>query len=161
MKRGAMWPIAMAGILACGVGANVWLIRIASADPSFAVEENYYQRALRWDDELAQRARNDSLGWYVQAALAPASGRGDTEVHVRLWDALGTPIVADTARVRALHVARAADVFDLELLPVEGGGYVARMPMMRHGLWELRFEIWRGADRFTAVRRLDAVVPGS
>ena len=77
MKRGTLWPVAVAGILGLTVAGNIWLIRVASGDPSFAVEENYYQRGVHWDDEMAQRARNIALGWKLAASLSPIrAGRG-------------------------------------------------------------------------------------
>lgn len=161
MKRGTMWPVAMGTILAIGVAANIWLIRVASADPSFAVEENYYQKALRWDEELAQRARNDSLGWIVEPELTQTSHDDGATLRVTIRDASGLPVQAGTVRVRAMHVARAAHVLEAELTPSPGGGYVTRLPIDRSGLWELRLEAWRGADRFTAVRRIEAQLPSS
>jgi len=38
VKRGAHWPFLLAGLLAAGVGANVYLLVRASTDPSFSVE---------------------------------------------------------------------------------------------------------------------------
>lgn len=159
MKRGTMWPVAMAAILGIGVAANVWLIRVASADPSFAVEEDYYQKALRWDEELAQRARNDSLGWTGEPVLTTTSSDAGATLRVTIRDARGLPVQAGSVRVRAMHIARASDVLEAELAPSPGGGYVTRLPIHRSGLWELRLEAWRGADRFTAVRRIEARLP--
>lgn len=157
MKRGTGWPVAVAGILGLTVAANIWLIRVASADPSFAVEEDYYQRGVRWDEELAQRAQNAALGWRLRASLSaiePGRGAG---LRVALDDSTLTPIAGASVVVRAVHVARAANPVDVTLRPgAEPGAYEAVVPLERPGLWELRLDVHRGADRFTAVERLDA-----
>ena len=54
MKRGLWWPIAVAAILATTVAANIWVMMIANDDPSFAIEPDYYRKALAWDTTLAQ-----------------------------------------------------------------------------------------------------------
>lgn len=154
MKRGMAWPAAVTGVLCLTVAANVWLIRVASSDPSFAVEENYYQRGLHWDDEMAQRTRNATLGWHLLATLAPIEhGRG-AELHVALNDSI-SPITGASVVVRAFHVGRAGQAVDVTLAATAAGEYRALVPIERPGLWELRFEVHRGTDRFTALERVD------
>ena len=46
MKREHLWPAGLTLILAITVAANIWVMRIASDDPSFAIEPNYYARAV-------------------------------------------------------------------------------------------------------------------
>ena len=155
MKRGMGWPVAVAGVLCLTVAANVWLIRVASSDPSFAVEENYYQRGLRWDDEMAQRTRNVTLGWHLLATLAPIElGRG-AELRVALNDSAIAPITGASVVVRALHIGRAGEAVEVTLAPTVAGEYRALVPIERPGLWELRFDVHRGTDRFTALERVD------
>ncbi|NUQ13099.1 MAG: FixH family protein, partial [Gemmatimonadaceae bacterium] len=117
MKRGAGWPLAVAVILGATVAGNVWLIRLAGADPSFAVEEDYYRKGVRWDEELAQRAHNEALGWRVRATLSPIEpGRG-ADLLVALDDSAVAPIADASIVVCALHVGRAAHPVDVTLRP--------------------------------------------
>ncbi|HSA56716.1 MAG TPA: FixH family protein [Gemmatimonadaceae bacterium] len=156
MRRGTGWPVAVGVILGTTVAANVWIIRIANADPSFAIEANYYQKALRWDDELAQRERNRTLAWQLTPTLSTISPDSGAELRVALRDPSGNPLVDAAVTVQALHNARAGEPLDVELRRVPAGDYVARLPMHRPGLWELRFDVRRGADHFTARHRLEA-----
>lgn len=156
MKRGMGWPIAIAAILGTTVVANVWVLYIANRDPSFAIEKDYYQKALRWDDEVAQQARNTALGWRLSSTLTPLAADGAT-LTVQLTDSAGARVEGATVTVAALHNARAGTVLDATLAPAAGGAYAVRLPMHRSGEWELRFQAVRGDQRFTAVQRLDAV----
>jgi nitrogen fixation protein FixH len=156
MKRGTAWPVAVGAILGTCVAANIWLIRLASTDPSFAIEEDYYQRALHWDDELAQRRQNDALGWQLAPTLSAVSADSGAELRLTLRDAAGKPLEGAAVTVRALHNARAGEPLDAELAPRGTADFAARLPMRRPGLWELRFEVRRGTDRFTARQRVDA-----
>ena len=156
MKRGTAWPVAVGVILGTCVAANLWLLRLASGDPSFAIEENYYQRALHWDDELAQRRHNAALGWQLSPALSPISANSGAELRLTLRDATGKPLEGAAVTVRALHNARAGEPLDAELQPRGAADFAARLPMRRPGLWELRFEVRRGTDRFTARQHVNA-----
>src|SRR5687768_354460 len=113
MKRGARWPMAVTTILGITVAANIWLIRTASGDPSFAIEENYYERGVHWDDELAQRATNRALGWKVVATMTREGTGNDAVLHVVLTDSAVAPIEGASIVVKAMHVARARDPVEL------------------------------------------------
>lgn len=155
MKRGAWWPIGMATILALTVGANFWVLAVANDDPSFAVEPDYYHKALHWDDEMAQQERNIVLGWRLTPTLAPFGAHGAL-LTVQLTDSTGAALAGATVRVSALSIARAGRVLDATLAATPGSEYAATIPVDRAGEWELRFEAVRDGQRFTAVRRLEA-----
>jgi nitrogen fixation protein FixH len=154
MKRGTAWPLAVSTILALTVAGNIWLIRVATNDPSFAIEEDYYQRGVHWDTELAQRATNRALGWSVVATLTP-DGSGGGTLRIALADSLVAPIEGASVVVKAAHVGRARHTIDVSLAPAAPGEYQAQLPIERAGLWELRIDVHRGRDRFTATERLD------
>jgi nitrogen fixation protein FixH len=156
MKRGMLWPAAVAGVLCLTIAANVWLITIANNDPSFAVEQNYYQRGLHWDDELAQRAHNAELGWKLLATLEPIERGLGAELRIALTDSRVAPIRDASVVVRAVHVARANDPVEVTLESADDGHYRAIVPLQRAGLWELRIAVHRGPDVYTAIERMDA-----
>ena len=147
--------MAVTTILGLTVAANIWLIRIASNDPSFAVEENYYQRGVRWDEELAQRARNRALGWKLVATMSPADTGRHALLRIALTDSTVRPIEGASVVVRAMHIARARDQMEVTLARRAPGEYEALVPVERAGWWELRIDIHRGRERFTATERLE------
>ena len=155
MKRGMWWPLAVAAILGLTIGANIWLVRVATHDPSFAVEEDYYQRGVHWDDEMAQRARNAALGWRIDASVSPIRQGYGSDLRIALNDAAIAPIEGASVVVRAVHVARAGTPVDITLTASGPGEYEARVPIERAGMWELHIDVHRGVDRFTATERLD------
>lgn len=156
MKRSSWWPLGVTIILGLTVAANIWLIRIANADPSFAIEENYYDRGVHWDDELAQRTRNRELGWSVGATLTPIEVGKGAQLRIELRDSVVSPIDGASVQVTAVHVGRAGQSVALTLAPRGEGEYQALVPIERAGIWELRFVVNRGPERFTAIERLDA-----
>jgi hypothetical protein len=159
MKRGIAWPIGVAAVLAITIGANIWVAVIAGDDPSFAIEPDYYRKAVTWDSTLAQQRANERLGWHLIPTLGAVSRRGTTPLTVRIVDSTGTSISDATVHVSAFYNARANTVLEAALTP-DAGGYEARLPIAHAGAWELRFEVHRGDERFTAVSRVDAVPGG-
>lgn len=155
MKRGAWWPIGITGVLAVTVAANIWVARIASDDPSFAIEQDYYQKAIAWDSTLAQATRNTQLGWRLTPALGPIGRSGRVRVSATITDSTGAPISAATVRVSALQVSRANQVHEATLAAAGAGEYDAEIDARLPGQWELRFDVRAGSVHFTDVARLE------
>jgi len=163
MRREHLWPAGIVAVLALTIAGNVWVMRIARADPSFAIEPNYYARAVAWDSTVAQARENERLGWRLEASLAAFDERGAL-VRARLTDSAGAPVPDARIRVSALYVARANQVFDAVLLfNAARGEYVGPIPASpREGeSWELRFVVTRRAERFTSTSRVDVPARGA
>jgi nitrogen fixation protein FixH len=126
---------------------TVW---IATSNPSYAVEENYYQKGLEWDAKRAQDRRNASLGWVVDIHVHPAPKVGVSPIlELTFTDAEGSPIGAAAVSVETFHNARAAEILRAQLTDSGDGRYTTGVPMKRSGVWEFRITAIRGADTFT------------
>jgi nitrogen fixation protein FixH len=154
-----LWPLAIAAVLAVTVLANVFMFVAASDRQAAVIEPDYYRKAVRWDSTLAERRRDAELGWRIDAALGPI-GRGGSMLSARLTGRDGTPLEGAELRVTAIHNADAAHPVGAELAPGGGGTYSARLPLARAGLWELRFEVRRAGERFSASLRREASFGG-
>jgi hypothetical protein len=132
------------------VGANFALVFLATSDPSFAVEEDYYRKALAWDQKLEQDRRNAELGWELSFEVAPGlSPDGTRAIVAGLTDSSGARIENADVRLHAFHNARASLVLEATLVRGKEAGYAASLPIRNPGLWEFRFEAVRGEDRLT------------
>ena len=156
-SRGWYWPLGLAALLVGSAGANIALLVITSRDASFAVERNYYAKALAWDETMAQEARNEALGWRLGLDVEPAVEPGWTTVAVRLTDRAGAPLEGAGVAIEALHNARANRILTVALEP-RGAGYAAMMRLALPGLWEFRVRATRGRDVFTATVMRDVPV---
>jgi len=144
-------PVGLLGTLLAGLGT---LAVIATGDPSFALEQNYYQKAVHYDDEIRQRDENARLGWKLETELVPAPKDGTVTLVVRARDALGS-VAGARVKAEAFHNARASQVIDAELVETVPGEYRASVATKRPGLWEIRLVLERGQERFTEVVRRD------
>lgn len=156
MKPGAWWPIGITGVLATTVAANLWVMRIANDDPSFAIEPDYYQKAITWDSTLAQARQDSILGWRLTPRLEVVAATGKTRISATLSDSLGMPISGAVVSVSALPVARASEVHAATLAAAGAGEYSGQLDAQRRGQWELRFDVRVGSARFTDVARVEA-----
>jgi nitrogen fixation protein FixH len=156
MKRSTWWPVAIVAILTLTVGANLAVFYVANDDQGIAIEPDYYRKGVAWDSTMAQARENVALGWRVTPALAAFTERDGADLRVTLTDSAGTAISDATVRVSAFYNARAGEVTDTTLVSGRGG-YEGRLPVHRRGVWELRFDVRRGAVHFTATSRIEAV----
>jgi len=156
MKRGIGWPIAVTAILGATVAANIWVAVIANDDPSFAVEHDYYRKAVQWDSTMMQARENERLGWRIEPKFGPVGARDGSTLSVTLTDSTRAPIRDAKIDVTAFFNARADSVFHAELRD-SGSTYDAKLPIRHIGAWELRFDVHRGRERFTNTARIDAV----
>lgn len=132
MKNGAWFPFFLIALLLVSVGANGYLMVRATNDPSFAVEPDYYEKAVAWDRLQAERAASEALGWKVTV-----DARRD-ELRIRLRDALNRGIDGAEVEVEAFPNARARERIRARLAPKGDGVYVVERPFDRSGVWEYR-----------------------
>jgi len=149
-----VWPWVPVGLLGSMLAGLFAMAAIAVRDPGFALERDYYKKAVAFDREIAQRVENERLGWTVRVDAGAAAPRSDTTLVVELRDATG-PITGARVNVEALRNAAAANGLEALLTERRPGEYEARLPLRRGGLWEIRISASRGADRFTRVERRD------
>ncbi len=158
MKRAQLWPVGIVIVLSVTVAANLWVMRIASADPSFAIEPDYYAQAVRWDSTLAQQARNRALGWSISPRFVRDT-TGALALSATVVDAGGSEILDARVQVTAFAVARSGQRLDIQLTR-SGRGYSGNLHGRAiPGRWELHFDVRRGDERLTANQRLELAAP--
>ncbi len=154
MKPGAMWPVAIIGVLAVTVGANIWLFTKAGDPRDTAIEPDYYRKAVAWDSTMAQARADVALGWRAEIAFS-ALAQGTTTLAVTLKDSTGAPVESAAVHVEAINNVDALQHWPADLREAAPGRYEAAMPLPRPGLWEVRITAKRGADLFTDSERTD------
>jgi nitrogen fixation protein FixH len=152
--QGRFWAFFPAMILGPMVAGLLYLVHRASSDPSFAIEDRYYAKAVSWDEKLAQRRANDALGWQVHSHVS-AGPRSIRDVALQIVDREGHPVTGARVEIDAFAVARSSSVVHAVLPEIAPGSYLGALPVSRPGLWELTFRAARENDRFTTVIRND------
>lgn len=158
MKKGMGWPIGVVAILVATVASNISVIVLTRDDPSFAVEPDYYRKAVAWDSTQQRVAQSDALHWRLSAHVSAPDGEGvagSRTLTIDLTDNAGAVVRNATLSGSLLHVARANDVQRVAFTENEAGQYVVTVPMPRDGIWELRLAAQRQTDRFQETVRID------
>jgi hypothetical protein len=156
LRRWSFWALVPVALLAASTSGLLVMASIAKDDPGFALESNYYERAVRWDRQQLQSAENARLGYRVE--LEAVATRDAIELHATPFDRAGARLEGCVLAVDAFANARAADVRHLTLQRGADGTHRASLGAARPGLWEFRFNVLRNGERFTQTVRLD--VPG-
>jgi len=149
-----LWPAALVAVLAVTVVANIAIYWTATHDRSFAVEPDYYQRAIDWDSTVARGQRSAALGWVADVRLAPPEG-GQATLVVAFTAADGLPLDSLDVRAALSHNAEGANVHHARLAPTGPGLYATRIPSSAQGLWRVEVAATRGPDAWSSRVTVD------
>lgn len=161
MKKGMGWPIGITVLLLATVASNIGVMMLVHDDPSFAIEPDYYRKAVAWDSTQAVARASDALGWSVQSAVIP-SVNGVQVLRLRISDAQGLGVDSAEVHGELRYVARANEVQTVRFVATESadrGTYESPVIMTDTGLWELRLVADRGEAHFREIVRLDTSTP--
>lgn len=137
-------PALVAGIMGACLLSTGALIVVSGADRSFAVEPDYYAKALAWDRARLAEARSRLLGWCASAAF------DGPDLVVSLRDRDGDPVRASGITAEVFTSARASQRWRLSLNESAPGEYRAPLPAGAAGAWIVRLSASTGTDRFVA-----------
>ncbi|MBK7582234.1 MAG: FixH family protein [Myxococcales bacterium] len=157
-RAGRFWALFPVALIVSTTLGLLSMAAIAVHDPSFATEQDYYKKAVAWDQTQAQVSTNTRLGWKVEL---DTELRGN-ELHVlaRVVDASGAPIRGATVKLEAFANARAARVETAVLLPTGDAGYGGTVALSQLGLWEFRLDVSSDGRHFTETLRRDVRAGG-
>lgn len=139
------------GLLGMNFAVVGTTITLASRDRHFAVEPDYYQRAVDWDVSQAEMARSAALGWRVSVSAPEArSASGMRTLTVRLMNREGRAVDGAVVDVIAFHHGDASNRV-LSVMTERGPGvYQCEVGLVDAGLHEVRLVAQRGEQRFMA-----------
>jgi nitrogen fixation protein FixH len=142
------------GLLGMNFAVVGTTITLASRDKHFAVEPDYYQRAVDWDVSQAEIARSAALGWRVSVSAAEArSASGMRTLTIRLADAEGRAVDGATVDVIAFHHGDASKRAAALMTERGPGVYQCEVGLVDPGLHEVRLVAQRGEQRFVSSVR--------
>lgn len=154
--RGWQWPVFVVALLLINIVIASFAIYYASTDKTFAVEPDYYRKAMNWDSYAAMRDASVKLGWRLTPRVEPAPDASRKPRFVlEVKDQMGKPVSDVQFRGLAFHHARAADRLDLALANSGNGVYECEAALNRPGLWEVRLIASRGRDIFESVEQVE------
>ena len=76
---GWWWPWFVVALLVATAGGQGIMLYAATHDPTFAIEPDYYQKAVAFDTTIQQERGNLALGWTATARAAATQYGGGAE----------------------------------------------------------------------------------
>lgn len=149
LKSGKQWPLIVIGIL--GVSFTVCGITVFAAvsDSSFALETDYYEKAVVWDETMEARRASDALGWSSEITISDADQHtGKRWLIVAVTGEDGAPVEIESLQAVAFHHARRGEEREVALRPIRPGVASGELGLGADGLWQVRLRAERGDQIF-------------
>ena len=133
------------------IQAIIWAVAITltANDKSHAVVASYDERALNWDEEVAQRNASVQLGW--QANLFIDSAADIRRFHVitlQIRDSDQAPVSGASIELVAFHRALAGEPQRVALAEIGDGVYSGKIQVRKSGLWQFEGKAIRADEVF-------------
>jgi hypothetical protein len=151
-------PALLLATMFVGLGAMAY---VAIDDPHFALEPDYYDKAVHWDRSQAEARASATTGLRLQLAPLVTTGDGSVDIEVHVAGPDTRPFTGAQVELSAFPNAYAERVQKLSLRETAPGVYAGRLTRGVLGLWELRLGVVREAVRFREVRRVDVAKGGA
>ncbi|MFG0257535.1 MAG: FixH family protein [Phycisphaerales bacterium JB043] len=145
------WPGLVGVISMLWLGVLLFAWGVAENDPSFAVEENFYEASEQWDATQAERRASDLLGWRSEIFLTPTQTAIKLDVVLR--DAGDVPIEDALVEIVAFANAAASDRIKVSCAHGAQGVYTTTLEHPRTGQWEIRVRAARNDDIHVSATR--------
>jgi len=150
-SRHLLWPILLTSLISIHIVSVLVMVVVATHDSSFAIEPDWYQKGLHYEQTAQQQRENSRLGWSVQLDVGqPLSGTNRRNVTCTVLDRAGKPVEKATVDLVAFAHLRGSNLIRGVLLPHDGQ-YLATMSLEDPGMWEFRLVVTRGAETFTQI----------
>lgn len=144
------WIYVTVGLLAANVLVMAILVVATTRHPA-AVIPRYYERAVTWDEQVAEQQLAEELGWRVDVKLERAG------LSVAAHDGAGRPLAGAQLEVSAFH--RSAPEHRTELsLTTDAEGRARRTPAhwrATPGMYEVDLVVKRGAVSYSLHREVE------
>jgi nitrogen fixation protein FixH len=150
LPSGWQWPAFVVSLLVASVLTMMGFLFLANQDGGAQVIDNYYQKAVDWDEQKAEKARSAALGWSARLDVAP-----DQRLTLFIQNVAGQPVLDARVTLVAFRPQYADAQAKLELiLNPATGAYEAMLPVAGAGLWDFEIRALRDSSVFiTTIRK--------
>ena len=118
------------------IQAVIWAFAITFTmnDKSHAIVSDYDEKALNWDEEVAERLASSKLGWNAEILVDPTSDVSQFHaISIKLIDSEGQPVTKAKLELGAFHRSRAANTQKIQMSEINDGIYSGKIQIRRSG----------------------------
>lgn len=139
-------------MLVLGMGWSFSVVIASRSDGGAQVVDNYYEKAIAWDEAAALQRESDALGWTVDLAIEQGTS---TQIEVVIKDASGKAITGLRGTVKGFRPQLTGKMLEIPLTasPDDPTRYHMALPAVKPGLWDFEITASHNDDRFSTVIR--------
>jgi nitrogen fixation protein FixH len=148
------WLFVPIGLLVINALVMAVLVIASSSHPP-AVVPRYYERAVTWDQSVAEAQLASDLGWKVDLELATMGA------VVRARDGQGLPVAGAHVRISGFHRSQPRRAMEVEMT-TDAGGDARAIPhdgaqawLATPGWYEIDVAVKRGAISYSTHRSVE------
>lgn len=143
-------PWIFVGGFAVVIAVNATMVWLAVGSFSGLYASKPRERGLAYNAVIAEQAKRDALGWRIDTAWRPESGR----LEVVLLDSNGKPLAPNRLTAELVRPVEKRAPLAVSLVPTDIGRFAAELVLPERGNWDLDIVVERGTDRFAVTRRM-------
>lgn len=133
---------------------NALMVTISVATWNGLVNDEPYDRGIRYNAKLEAARAQDALGWRTELDFARDGETGHGRLSLGVSDRDGNGIERARAYARFHRPTHEGHDFLVQLVPQPGGGYGAPVALPLPGLWEVRVQIDHGETSYRFTDRV-------
>ncbi len=151
-RTGRFIPWLFVGGMAIVFLANGALIYFAAHSWTGLEVQHPYEDGVGYNKALAAEARQEQLGWAIDARLSGPADRAVLSLTITGRD--GQPLTGLDVRAKLERPIGAPEAQRLDLRPAAKGLYVTAATALHPGQWDAEITALRGTDRMLVTRRV-------
>ena len=131
------WPLLVVALLGGHVLILVAVVMVATRDPSFAVVPNYYENAVAWDQQQAEKRESAKLGWQLKVTPADEVDLLNRRaITFMLTDASGAGVAGASLDVTCFHHSHATRPIRFSATTAADGQVTQWLTVRHAGFWD-------------------------
>jgi nitrogen fixation protein FixH len=149
-NRGRYIPWLFVGGFALVVAVNATMIWFAVGSFSGLYTEKPRDRGLHYNQVLARQQQRDALGWRIETAWQPDSGR----LEIAVFDAEGRPLAPSRLAAELVRPVEKRLPIGVALGATDSGRFAGYVDLPERGNWDLDIVVERGSEHYALRRRM-------
>lgn len=142
-------PLLFVAAFALVIAVNGTMMWLAISSFSGLYSGHARERGLHYNDIVAAQADRDALGWKVENAWRPQSGR--LEITVARAD--GAPLAGARVRVDLVRPAERRPPIAVDVANLGDGHFAGQVDLPERGNWDLDIVVEAEGRRYAVTRR--------
>ncbi len=155
------WPLFVVALLVTSVTYSMLVVYASQSDGGAQVIDNYYEKAVNWDDRIAQQNLSDATGWEASLTFVPAGNGSQTHaLLLGVKDPEANVLSGLQGVIKAKRPHASGTVTELSILETSitpEGNYLLSFAEARPGLWDFEVDFVLDNNRFTKTIRKELV----